>query len=265
MEALRVRGHRIALERHGAGLLTVYMHCALARRQSLRPLARALGGAAVLIDMPGHGESDDWDGVAPYQALTSEAIAAAVEGDGPAHILGHSFGATAALRLAVERPERVARLTLIEPVYFAAARGTPAHEAHRAAFAPFVAAMEAGHRAEAAAIFNDLWGAQRWSDLPEAMRADLARRIHLITAGGTAIEEDPEGLIAPERLKAVRCPVLFIEGGASPPVVSAISRALARDLFRATIRQVPGAGHMVPLTHPGEVAALIRAEGRETA
>ena len=39
----------------------------------------------------------------------------------PVHLIGHSFGATLALRLAIEAPARVRSLTLIEPVLFCAA------------------------------------------------------------------------------------------------------------------------------------------------
>ena len=57
------------------------------------------------MDMPGHGQSADWDGRHEYQTLVAQAAAACC--DGPTHLIGHSFGATAALRLAVERPKLV--------------------------------------------------------------------------------------------------------------------------------------------------------------
>jgi lipase len=50
--------------------------------------------------------------------------------EGPVHLIGHSFGATVALRLAIEAPERVASLTLIEPVLFAAAPDGPEKRAN---------------------------------------------------------------------------------------------------------------------------------------
>ena len=112
----------------GHGAPVVMVHCMLARHESLLPLAAAIGGHATLFDLPGHGRSPDWDGAQDYQ---TQAVAwAAACCDGPAHLIGHSFGATVALRLAVDRPDLVSRLTLIEPVYFAAARGTPAHADH---------------------------------------------------------------------------------------------------------------------------------------
>ena len=261
MSLLSVNGHAIAMEERGEGPLAVFAHCALAKRQALRPLARQLDVTARLIDLPGHGESSVWDGQADYQALTRDAIDAAIGGDGPAHVIGHSFGATAALRLAVERPERVSRLTLIEPVYFAAARGSAAHDAHREAFDPFEAALRENHRAVAAERFNALWGGQPWAEIGPRTKAYLTDRIHLIAAGGGAIEDDPEGITLPERLAEVRRPVTLIRGTASPPVMTEIVAQLAAALPQAGVAAIEGAGHMAPLTHVEAVAEAIRAAG----
>lgn len=51
----------------------------------------------------------------------------------PVDVIGHSFGATVALRLALERPELVRSLVLVEPVLFAAAKA--AEDPRFAAFA----------------------------------------------------------------------------------------------------------------------------------
>ena len=77
------------------------------------------------FDLPGHGRSPDWDGVVEYQHLSTQIAASFVIE--PVDLIGHSFGATVALRLAVEQPQKLRSLTLIEPVFFAvAARDAPA-------------------------------------------------------------------------------------------------------------------------------------------
>ena len=51
---------------------------------------------------------------------------------------------------------------------------------------------------------------------------------------------------------------MIISGEASPPIVHEIAAALAArlpDVARAT---VPGAGHMLPMTHPDQFAELAR-------
>jgi pimeloyl-ACP methyl ester carboxylesterase len=75
------------------------------------------------FDLPGHGQSADWDGHGDYGRRTAE-VAATFYTE-PLHLIGHSFGAVTALRLALAAPEGVRSLTLIEPVLFAAARGHP--------------------------------------------------------------------------------------------------------------------------------------------
>ncbi|WP_322894983.1 MULTISPECIES: alpha/beta hydrolase [unclassified Yoonia] len=238
----------------GHGAPVVMVHCMLGRHDSLLPLVGAIGGRATLFDLPGHGRSPDWDG-APYQAQAAAMAADCC--DGPTHVIGHSFGATVALRLAVERPDLVNRLTLIEPVYFAAARGTVEHDAHVAGFRPFVASMEAGRHEDAAALFNDLWGAQPWGKIPPRTQVYLVDRIPLVAASGPEIEDDPADITS----APLDIPVALIRGADSPPVIGAIHAGLMRHMTQATDHVVPGAGHMLPLTHTDQVAAIIRAAG----
>jgi len=146
-----VAGHQVWTDETGAGTPRLFVHCSLGQSDSLRGLAAALPPARnVFFDLPGHGRSGPWRGNA-YQTDAYEIAAALL--DAPTHVIGHSFGATVALRLAVERPDLVTRLTLIEPVMFAATRGTSAHTDHTAAFAPFVDAWVAQDLERAAAAF----------------------------------------------------------------------------------------------------------------
>lgn len=233
---------------------TLMIHCSLARSEALLPLQDALDRPAILFDMPGHGGSADWDEQGDYQVATAR-IGAELAPT-PMHVIGHSFGATVALRMAIDHPESVARLTLIEPVFFAVAAGTEAYDHHRAEFAPFVAAMEAGDRKLAASVFHGLWGQGPWDDLPRRVQDDLAAHIHLIPAGAAAIEDDRDGVIP--RLSEVSVPVTLIRGGDSPTVIAAIHSGLQDAMPQATDHVIAGAGHMVALTHAKAVAGIIR-------
>lgn len=259
---MQIVGHKIHIETLGAGTPAVVIHCALARHEALLPLAEALDHHVTLFDMPGHGRSGEWDGKTEYQGLVADAAAALC--DGPTHLIGHSFGATAALRLAVTQPELVNRLTLIEPVYFAVAKGTAAHQAHARVFRPFVMAMLAGDEAKAAQVFNDLWGVTPWSDLSPHRQQYLTERIHLIVASAAAIEEDADGITSADRLGRLRIPVTLIRGAKLVPVIAAIHDALVARIPDAMDHTVPDAGHMLPMTHTDQVAAIIRAADPET-
>ena len=89
-------------------------------------------------------------------------------------------------------------------------------------------------------------------------------RIHLVTASGRAIEDDPAGITTAACLAQVTVPVALIRGADSPPVIVAIHAALAHRLPDAVDHVVAGAGHMLPLSHAADVAAFIRAAGQET-
>lgn len=236
----------------------VALHCSLAHGGAWKELAAALPEVALTApDLPGHGRAAD---LAPGQDLHDEAckIGRAAMGDASNVLIGHSFGATVALRLALEAPERLRLLVLIEPVLFAAAR-------HTAEFDAFAKGYAAVHEAitrdpgQAAGLFHAVWGHGAFDRLPPAQQAYMAARMPLVAAQDGVLLADRTGLLAPGRLEALDLPVLLIEGSDSPPIVSAIHAALAARLPQARQAVVPGAAHMAPLTHPGEVAQIIRA------
>lgn len=232
------------------------LHCTLAHSGAWTGLAETLGRAALAFDMPGHGKSGAPDPGRDYQAQCLDAALDFLTG-GAMDLIGHSFGATVALRLAAERPDLVRRLVLIEPVFFAAAKGTAAYDAHKADLRPFIDALEAGEPERAARIFTGMWGAGvAWEDMRAAQRQVLTAQIHIIPAQDAALFHDNAGLLAPGRLESLRAPVLLLEGGASPAIIGAISEALARRLPNARRQVIEGAGHMLPITHPDAVAAV---------
>ena len=251
-----VDGHDIWFAETGSGpARRLMIHCSLARHEVLLPLDAMLPSArTTLFDLPGHGQSGDWTDGGDYQTVCLMAAVAALEG--PAHVIGHSFGGTVALRLAVERPDLVSRLTLIEPVFFAAAEGTAARAAHDRAFAPFEAAWAARDREVAAQVFFDLWGpGKSWDSLQRGNRIDIVSRIHTIPATEPAILQDVHGVLP--RLGEITVPVDLIEGAHSPGVIAAILDRLEADIPDTRRRIIEGAGHMAPLTHPAAVASAI--------
>jgi len=238
----------------------LYLHCSLASHATLLPLAAALPPArTILFDLPGHGASAAWDGQGDYQARCV-AICQDVLADmpRPIEVVGHSFGATVALHLALATPGLVDRLGLIDSVFFAAARGSAAHASHAREFAPFAQALDKGDPETAAQVFLDLWGLPgSWARLSPAQRAALASQIHLVPAAAPAMEQDCHDQLAPGRLEGLACPVVLIEGALTQPVVFAINDTLAARLPRVTRHRIEGAGHMVALTHATACAAAL--------
>ena len=250
----------------GGGRPVLALHCSLAHSGAWSGVAERLSGVTITAtDQPSHGRAADWDGRTDLHGLTTRAsiaMAEAIGSGGPVDLLGHSFGGTVALRIALERPDLVRSLTLIEPVIFAAARsaGDPAYAPFRAAHLEFAALVKAGQRRAAAALFHGIWGTgDAFADLPEKSRAYMEARIHLIEVQNPVLLEDGAGLLRFMGLEAVGVPVLLIEGADSPPIIAAVHAELARRLPMARRFSVTGAGHMVPVTHPGAVAEAVQA------
>ena len=235
------------------------IHCSLANQRAWYGIKEQLGDVATFtsFDLPGHGKSGDWKEHDEFQTV-STAIAKDIV-NGPSDLIGHSFGATVALRLALENPELVRSLTLIEPVYFATLRGTLAFDDYKRVFAGFIRAMEAGNKEAATREFSRLWGdGTPWEEQSEKQRASSIKRIHLILAHSNAIMDDPAGVLAPGRLEQLDIPVLLIDGAMSPSVIDAIQKRLFARLPNAQRHTVADARHMLPITHPVEVSAEIK-------
>lgn len=237
-----------------------FIHCGLADGRAWDGLIEALvlDCDPVLIELPGHGTADDWD---ESRDFSDQAIEIALEAlpSEPVPIIGHSLGAVIALRLAIEKFYRVSSLVMIEPVFFAAVKGTDVGDKAARDMAPYQRKLQAGSPAMAARTFFDLWGNGRpWEDIPEERRRYMVDRIGLIEAGDVLLWEDRPELLRPGRLEEIEVPVTLVEGAKSHPVVPAIVDALGRRISDAEGITVPGAGHMVPLTHPMVVAEAIR-------
>jgi lipase len=238
------------------------LHCSLAHAAAWAPLAAELQGVTLTaIDQPGHGRAPDWDGVSDIHRLYLDwAVAMAEALGGPLDVIGHSYGGTVALRLAEERPDLLRSLALIEPSIFIAAEGGPGFDDLIARLAPFHALLAEGKTAEAAALFQTVWGdGSDFADQPAGRRGYIIDRIGLIKPQSAFLEVDGAGLLRPGRVEAIKVPVLILRGAESPPVVAEVSAALAARLFDVQEVVVAGAAHMVPISHPAETAAAVQA------
>lgn len=242
------------------------LHCSLAHAGAWSGLVEHLSGVTVTaLDQPGHGRAADWDGVTDLHGLTTREsieMAQTLGSGAPIDVIGHSFGATVALRIALEQPDLVRSLVLIEPPLFAAARasGSPAFAPFQTEHLAVAQALAHGRRHDATAMFHGLWGNDaKFDDLPTRQQHYMIDRIHFIAAQNPVLLEDSAGLLRYMGLESIGVPVLLVEGSASPPIVRAVQDELACRLPQVKRLVVPGAGHMVPITHSGDVAAAVTA------
>lgn len=240
------------------------IHCTIAHSGAWRGLAGEMGEEVTLItpDMLSHGRSPDWDRQGNYQDRMVEAIAPLL--DRRMDVIGHSFGATVALRLAVDHPELIRSLTLIEPVLFAVAAADDPEglERHEEDAAPFIRALDAGDEALGARLFNRMWSGgvgPRWPDLPDQTRAAMIRGIHVVPECRSSIYDDLAGVLKPGVFDRLRAPVQLLRGSKSHPIIQVVNEGLQKRLPDARSDVIEGAGHMVPISHPKETANQIRA------
>ena len=241
----------------GAGPQSVLaLHCTIAHAGAWRGLGTALDGRAQITapDMYCHGQSPDWDGEGDFLVRMIEATLPLL--NDPVHLVGHSFGAVLALALACRAPDKVRSLTMVETVFFAVAvQDAPEIVAAQDAVeAETSRAFAAQDWPLAARLFNRAWSGTgpRWPEMPERMRAAMTRGVRIVPASAPGLRDDSQGLIA--QLPGLTMPVLLMRGDASPEVMRVVHAGLARRMPTARELVVPGAGHMLPITHPAPVA-----------
>jgi len=124
------------LEEHGEGTPAVLVHGSFrGGRDTFREqLALAAEYRVLVVDRRGFGRSpstaqDGWPS-------DTEDLVALLDEVGPAHLVGHSYGAVVALLAAVRVPEQLLSLVAIEPPAFELARGDEAADETTAAMKP---------------------------------------------------------------------------------------------------------------------------------
>jgi pimeloyl-ACP methyl ester carboxylesterase len=264
MPTIDLRGAKIAYADTGAGETVLLLHSSACSGSQWQALAGRLQTTfRVLVpDLYGYGDTDPWPGDAPLTLADEAKLAEAVLGRcyGRIHVIGHSYGGAVGLRLAVEQPERLMSLTLIEPVAFHMLRcEDPAdHDLFReiAALAAWVADTAArGNPRGGMARFVDYWnGAGAWLRMKPELQAALARRTAKVAQDFAATMADVTPIDA---LRRIAVPTLIQRGSASPLPARRVAQLLADALPNARLATLEGAGHMLPLTHGEAVNAAI--------
>jgi pimeloyl-ACP methyl ester carboxylesterase len=213
----------------------------------------------VLVDQLGHGASprvDRYD----FEVLTA-ALVEFLEREfaGPVDLLGHSMGGRTVLPIAIDRPDLVRSLIMMD---------TWADQADRGVDAEFFAAAFARPRDEAFAALDEFWAEptperrlvlDRWGEAwveahydDNAARVDPEARYQL---GRLIFVPSPGEL---DRCGSIDCPTTVICGEHDAAYLDA-ARRLAAAIPDARLDFIPGAYHSPQLTHPEAWLAAVTA------
>lgn len=256
------KGLRANYRTWGEGPPIVLLHGGGASGALWEKVAAALGSGERLIapDLLNCGTTESWpERGALSHDRQAELVAQLIdeEGGGPLDVVGHSYGGATAVRLGVNRPEKVRSLVLIEPILTCLLReaGDPIFEESVRVNRFFVSSVDAGRSDEAWREFLDTRnGIGTWARLSDKRREGFLEQS--AQARETALSNLNNRTTFAE-CAAIRAPMTIVCGADTTEADRRTSEVL-RDANGAHYELVPGAGHMSPLTHPADIARIVR-------
>lgn len=258
MERLTVDTAEIEYEVHGSGEPVLLVAPAVAADGLGRPLIgqAELASRYRLIHYHRRGYMGSTVGEGPVTIARQAADAAALLRhleEGPAYIVGHSFGAVVALQLALDAPVLVHSLALLEPALGMVPSG---QEHFKHSFIPALQAYRSGDARRGIELFlNGVFG-PGWEVAVD--RAAPGGVEQAIADAGAFFEIDAPSLrdwsFGDEEAARIRRPVLSVLGARSAPLFQD-----GRDLLRSWFPQleeldVEGGTHLLQIRDPAPVA-----------
>jgi pimeloyl-ACP methyl ester carboxylesterase len=205
-----------------------------------------LGVGAVALDLPGFGgatpEPDEALGSAGYAARVAPVLDAL---DGPAVVVGHSFGGRVALHLAAAHPTKVRALVLtgVPNLVRRTAPATKAPLGFRVAKALHKKGLLGDDRMEE---LRRSHGSADYRNAPSPLMRDVLVKV---------TNEDYE-----DQLRSTTCPVELVYGendtAAAPEMATRAAELVGPD--RATLTILPGVDHFTPIHAPEALTDAIR-------
>lgn len=249
----RIASNGAAYHERGEGEPLVLIHGVGMRLEAWAPQIEALGAThrVIAVDMPGHGKSaplpqgSDLPAFVGWLATFLDALSL-----DRVNVAGHSMGALVSGGAVATYPERIRRVALLNGVF---CREKPAKKA--------VLARAASILSEGIDIDGPV---QRWFDDGDASRNARALTRAWLSAMDVKSYATAYGAFAggdatyAYEWPKVKCPSLFLTGSGDPNSTPEMARQMAALTPGSVVRIIQGHRHMVNLTAPEAVNALMR-------
>jgi pimeloyl-ACP methyl ester carboxylesterase len=264
MEKTTINGVELEYEVKGAGEPVLLIGTGPIADSFLPFFAQqALVGRYRLIRYHQRGQAGSAQGPAPVSFAAHAADAAALLGHlglRRAHVAGHSTGAAIGLQLAVDRPDAVHTLALLEPPL----TGVPSAGAFFERAGPALAAYGSGDREGAMAGFLSVVSGLDWATcralVDEQLPGGVARAVQDADSFfGSYLPALGAWQFGPERAAAIPQPVLAVRGTETDPWFVDGHQVLRSWFPQVEDCTVEGVGHLLHLQRPEPVARGVAA------
>jgi pimeloyl-ACP methyl ester carboxylesterase len=266
---LEVNGVRLHYVERGSGAPLVLLHGNGSMIQDFESSGlidlAAKNYRVVVFDRPGFGHSDRPRNVVWTPAAQAQLINTALHGLGVSHaiVLGHSWGASVAVALALKYPELVQALVLASGYYYPTLRAdVVALSAHAV---PLVGDV-LGHTVSPiisrmmwpllmAKIFGPRSVPKKFKGFPKEM---ALRPSQIRASAAESALMIPDAFYFRDEYANLKMPVVIVAGDEDQLVdIEAQSTRLHRDVPQSRFHRVPGIGHMIHQSATGVVMSAI--------
>ena len=215
------------------------------------------------VNLYGYGASPTWS-ADRLQSLDDQAALVATclpADDRPIAVVGHSFGGSVAMQLAMRLPQRIQRLVLLEPNPVSLLREAGRMDAYDEAYALRMCIKDNGARGDwmtAAERFADYWGGPgTWAAMPSDRRVAFTKALLPNFFEWDAVTEDTVPLAT--WAKCLPHQTMVVSDPQTVRPIREIVALLADACPSWTFRSVAQGGHMAPQTRPDLVNRIIDA------
>ena len=247
----------------GNGQPVVLIHSSVSANRQWRALTDGLKDSyrVLAINLFGYGETTRWPATSP-QSLYAQAqlvLALCEEAGTPVHLVGHSFGASVALKSAMLLGPRIGSLILLEPnpFYLLEQSGrTRAFLEARGLRDHVKCYGSLGEWPKVAERFADYWlGDGSWSTMSEKRRTTFIESLSPNFHEWDAVMDEQTTI---EEWKTLGARTLVVSDKATRVPIREIVEIFSQACSHWSFRFVADGGHMSPLTRPDLINPIVR-------